>query len=156
MFGGTLATTGQHCSPELCVSVCLCVSKGWECNFWPGYVCRRAIRPGAQNQSVEPTDSGQVCNLCMCVNNTHTHTQILGHTDTHIMHMRQTNKQINKQKSRFSFPVSLWKSLSHPQIHTCANTRSQNHHLSRLKNRLPIHHSVHSSRERPCAPKAPE
>lgn len=64
-FGGTLARVEQHCSPELCVCVYLCVSRGWARTFWPGYVCRRAIRPSAQNQSVEPTSSGQICNLCV-------------------------------------------------------------------------------------------
>lgn len=95
--------------------VCVCVhEESWECTFWPGYVCRRAIRPGAQNQSAEPAGSGQICNLCVRVL-TYTdgsravvaHIQVRAHTHTqwvkHIMHMMQTNKQ----ESRFYFSVSL-------------------------------------------------
>lgn len=63
------------------------------------------------------------------VHEQHTHTQILGHTDTHNAYEanKQANKQINKQESRFSFPVSLWKSLSHPNTDTHTHKHSLPH-----------------------------
>lgn len=82
--------------------------------------------------------------------NTHTRT----HRVKHIMHMMQTNKH----ESRFSFPLSLFVFLSHTHTHTHKSTRfpTENHHLSWLRNRLPIHLSVHFSREWPCAWKKSE
>lgn len=121
-----MARTNQHCSLELCVCVYLCVSRGCERKFWPGYVCRRAIRPCAQNQSVEPTESGQICNSCVRVHTyTHTNTRTYRHTHRvkHIMHMMQTNKH----ESRFSFPVSLCISISRPNTDTHTRKHSLPH-----------------------------
>lgn len=84
-----------------------------------------------------------------------TKTQILGKTDTqipthteskHIMHLMQTNKH----QARFSFPVSLCTSLSHPKTDTHTRTHTsfptENHHLSWL--RKPVAYSSSRSFQR--------
>lgn len=127
-FGGTLARVEQHCSPELCVCVYLCVSRGWARTFWPGYVCRRAIRPSAQNQSVEPTSSGQICNLCVracthaCGSRTERHKHPKGQTHNAYDANKQTWIQVFFPRASLYFHLTRTEtqtdtlSLSH--IHT--------------------------------------
>lgn len=127
-FGGTLARVEQHCSPELCVCVYLCVSRGWARTFWPGYVCRRAIRPSAQNQSVEPTSSGQICNLCVracthaCGNRTERHKHPKGQTHNAYDANKQTWIQVFFPRASLYFrltrTVTQTDTLSLSHIHT--------------------------------------
>lgn len=138
-FRGALASSELHCSLELCVlCVCLCAWRGWECTFWPGYVCRRAIRPSAQNQSAEPAGSGQICNLCVrvliytdgsCAVVAHIEARAHAQWVKHIMHMMQTNKQ----ESRFYFSVSLCNpTLLLPRTHTYSAQKQVGYSYFRL------------------------
>lgn len=120
---GNIGKSNQYCSLELCVCVYLCVSRGWERKFWPGYVCRRAIRPCAQNQSVEPTESGQICNSCVRMQ-THTHTDTRTQKNTHTQSQTHNAYDANKQtwiQVSFSclslyFPQSHKHSLPHTKF----------------------------------------
>ena len=81
---------------------------------------------------------------------THTHTLILGHTGTHTKSNTQCIwcKQTNMNPGFLFLSLFVFPSATQTQHCTHTNTRSltENHHLSRLRNRLPIHLSVHFSR----------
>lgn len=140
-FWGTLASIAAALfRGALCVY--LRAWRGCECTFWPGYVCRRAIRPGAQKQSAEPTRSGQTNNLCVralrcTTSKEEKHTQ----RDKHIMQRMQTNKR----QSRFFFLtlVSLCIFLLHTQSHFSPTL----HIFHPAQNRLLIHISEENGKE---------
>lgn len=109
-------------------ALCLCVSRGWARTFWPGYVCRRAIRPSAQNQSVEPTSSGQICNLCVracthaCGSRTERHKHPKGQTHNAYDANKQTWIQVFFPRASLYFRLTRTETqtdtLSLPHSHT--------------------------------------
>lgn len=84
---------------------------------------------------------------------THTNTRTYRHTHNAYEANKQTNKQTGIQIFFSRLSLEIPPPPKHRHTHTRTNTRSltENHHWSRLRNRLPIHHSVHFSREWPCA-----
>ena len=146
-----MARTNQHCSLELCVCVFVCIKRlrafilAWLClqkgnQAWRPKPVGGANRIWANMQFMHPRAR----------THKHTNTRTFRHTQSQTHNAYDANKQTRFQVF-LSYLSLYFPSFSRRQIHPRANARSatENHHLSWLRNRLPIHLSVHFSGEWP-------
>lgn len=138
-LGGTLAKAKQHCSLELCVCS---YQEAERIHF--GLVVFAEGRSGLVPKtwrSSQP-DLGK---YAIHTINTHTHTQpgMRRHTESNkkCIWCKQTNM------NPAFLTLSLFVLPSHTHSYTNTRFPTENHHLSWLRNRFPIHLSVHFNRE---------
>lgn len=140
-----MARPKQHCSLELCVCVYFVCIKRLRA-YILAWLC---LQKGNQAWCPKPVGGANRnwANMQFMRPRAHKYTNTWTYTRSQTHNAYDANKQTRIQV--FFSCLSLYFPQSPKDRHTHTQSHTENHHLSWLRNRLPIHLSVHFSGERP-------